>query len=112
MGRHPLLSKIGAICLTGERFEGLIPGSSEVGSQTGPHRDKKGSAMLQAHAVCTRSFCNCFSRGEFSRAVQHHQAERNAQRGSVVGSNLWQPAVLPVGTFELTARSMHGPGQL
>src|SRR5450631_1177462 len=65
----------------------LIPSYSEVGSQTGPHGDKKGSAMLQVCSVYSQ-LLQLFSRGEFARAVKHHQAERNAK-----GFSSWEQFV-------------------
>ena len=42
--------------------------------------------MLQVCSVYSQ-LLQLFSRGEFARAVKHHQAERNA-KGSAAGSNL------------------------
>src|SRR6202012_963549 len=66
---------------------GLIPSYSEVGSRTGPHGDKKGSAMLQVCSVYSQ-LLQLFSRGEFARAVKHHQAERHAK-----GFSSWEQFV-------------------
>ena len=66
--------------------------------------------MLQVCSVYSQ-LLQLFSRGQFARAVKHHEAERNAK-----GFSSWEQFVamlfLPVGAFELPARSVHGTGQL
>ena len=66
--------------------------------------------MIQVCSVFSQ-LLQLFSRGEFTRAVKKHSAERHAKGFTSLGA-VRSDAVLPGGAVEVPAGGLHGLGQL